>query len=169
MENNVSLVILIIVLVLLVVVLPVYNIFTRQDDMSYNLVLKTSTNLVDKVRTTGVFTYDDYTKLLEQISSTNNTYEIKFEGYQEYLLKQNDGTYKEVDIIDYTDTIMSAIKAGNYTGEYRLDKGERFYIRIRNTNITKADSILSSIKIIDSDSKIDIDYGGVVLVNTIKK
>lgn len=179
MENNVSMVVLAIVLVLLIVVLPVYNVFTRQDDMSYNLALKSVTNFADKVRTTGRLTYEDYTNLLSQLSATNNSYNIEIEGHKNIYLKNkniiNYGEYSEDTLIDYTDKILEVLKGhkinGIYTydGVYTLDRGERFYIRVKNTNITKADALLSSIKIMDSDSRVDIDYGGVVLVNSIKK
>ena len=182
MENNVSMIVLAIVLVLLIVILPVYNIFTRQDDMSYNVALKAVTNFADKVRTTGRLTYDDYTHLLSQLSATNNSYEIELEGHRNYYFKsKNIDNYDEEfsleTIVDYTDKILEVLKGNydktsdsySYDGIYTLDRGESFFIRVKNTNITKADSLLSSIKLMDSESRVDIDYGGVVLVNSIKK
>ena len=174
MESNVSMVILVIVIVLIIIILPVYNVFTRQDDMSYNLALKATTNFADKVRTTGELTYQDYQDFLAELDVTNNTYEVEIEGYQYYIVNQNDGTYKQEYIIDYTEDIVAILeneKNGkkHCDGVYTLDKGERFYVRIKNTNITKADTFLSNIKILEDKSKIDIDYGGVILVNTTKK
>ena len=176
MENNVSMVILAIVLVLLIVILPVYNVFTRQDDISYTLALKAVTNFADKVRSTGRLTYEDYSRLLSELSSTNNSYEIEIEGHKNYYLKKSDNIYSEETLIDYTDKILEVLenydKTSNsysYDGIYTLDRGEKFYVRVKNTNITKADALLASIKLMDSDSRVDIDYGGVVLVNSIKK
>ncbi len=167
MESNVSLVILTIIFVLLIVLLPIYNVFSRQDDMSYNLALRAATNFVDEVRATGKLTYDMYQELIQNLDATNNTYDIKLEAYKIYLVLQDDGTYKEEYIIEYTEDILNVMREDGYTRVYDLDKGERFYVRIKNTNITKADAFLSSIKFFDTESKINIDYGGVILINTI--
>lgn len=189
MESNVSLIVLTIVLVLLVVILPVYNIFTRQDDMSYNIALKAVTNFVDEARTTGRIAYSDYDNLINQLGITKNSYQIEIEVHKNYYLSDDNGkTYVPYDKVDYTNTILEKIgyidnenkKTNKSYGleiqdvdstkekfVYSLERGDRIYIRVKNTNITKADSFLSSIKIMDSSSKIDIDYGGVVLVNSI--
>lgn len=177
MGNNVSMVILAIIIVLLIVILPVYNIYTRQDDMSYNIALKAVTNFADKVRTTGRLTYEDYDRLKTQLSSTNNSYNIEIEAHKDYYLKDTSKIYFENCIIDYTYDILQVLKGTYdstsdsyaYDGEYTFEKGERIFVRINNTNITRADALLSSIKLMDSNSKIDIDYGGVVLVNSVKK
>lgn len=49
MKDNLSIVISMIIFVILIVIFPLYNYFERQDDMSYNLALKTTTNFVDEV------------------------------------------------------------------------------------------------------------------------
>ena len=173
MEANVSLIITAIIFVLLIIILPIYNVFTRQDDMSYNLILKATANFADKVRTTGVLDYDTYQDYLIEIDTTQNTFNVEMEVHKSYLVAQSDGTYKEEFIIMYTDEILEKITPPQNTdkvnNEIILEKGEKFFVRVNNTNITKADSFLASVNFMETTSKIDIDYGGLVLVNTIKK
>ncbi len=166
MEANVSLIITAIIFVLLIIILPVYNIFTRQDDMSYNLILKSVTNFADKVRTTGILNNDIYQDMLVEIGATQNTFNVEMEVHKSRIISLGDGTYKQEYIIEYTDDILEKLEKGE---QYNLEKGEKFFVRVNNTNITKADSFLANIKIMETKSKIDIDYGGLVLVNGIKK
>lgn len=166
METNVSLVITAIIFILLIVILPVYNVFTRQDDMSYNLILKSTATFADKVRTTGVLDNDIYNDYLLEIGATQNTFNVEMEVHKKKIIDLGNGKYKDEYIIYYTDDILEVLEKG---GRYNLEKGEKFFVRVNNTNITKADSLLASIKVMDTKSKINIDYGGVVLVNSIKK
>ena len=124
MESSVSLVITAIVLVLLVIILPVYNVFTRQDDMSYNVILKATANLADTVRTTGYLDLDMYQQFMNEIQATHNTFEVELEGYKKRAVLI-DGAYNDVEIIDYTDDILKIIESDKK--QYKLEKGERFY------------------------------------------
>ena len=62
MRDNLSIVIAMLVFVILVVIFPLYNYFERQDDMSYNLALKATTNFVDEVLESGYITTEMYEK-----------------------------------------------------------------------------------------------------------
>ena len=53
MKDTLSMIVAVIFLVILLVLLPLYNYFERQDDMSYNLTLKTVTMFVDEVAQNG--------------------------------------------------------------------------------------------------------------------
>ena len=53
MKDAFSLVLAVIFLVILIIILPLYNFFERQDDMSYNIVLKSVTMFVDEVAENG--------------------------------------------------------------------------------------------------------------------
>ena len=61
MKDTLSIFITAIIFVLLIVVFPLYNYFERQDDMSYNLVLKATTDFVDEVINTGYISQEMYT------------------------------------------------------------------------------------------------------------
>ena len=113
MESNVSLIVLTIVLVLLVVILPVYNIFTRQDDMSYNIALKAVTNFVDEARTTGRIAYSDYDNLINQLGITKNSYQIEIEEHKNYYLSE-DGQYSDTIMCSKTDKNICKECASGY-------------------------------------------------------
>ena len=53
MKDNLSIIVTMIVFVILIVIFPLYNYFERQDDMSYNMVLKSTTNFIDEVVNCG--------------------------------------------------------------------------------------------------------------------
>ncbi|MDD2375950.1 MAG: hypothetical protein PHD15_01670 [Clostridia bacterium] len=55
MQDNVSIVITMLIFVILVVIFPLYNLFERQDDMSYTLALKATTCFVDDVRNKRIY------------------------------------------------------------------------------------------------------------------
>ena len=55
MKDNFSIVITMLIFVILIVIFPLYNYFERQDDMSYNLALKATTNFVDEVLQARLF------------------------------------------------------------------------------------------------------------------
>ena len=63
----------------LMFVFPLMTMSDRTDDISQLAVETATTEFVDDVRTTGKLTLDKYSKFVEQISATGNSYEISFE------------------------------------------------------------------------------------------
>ena len=58
---------------ILMFVFPLMSISERTDDVSQLSVQTATTEFVDKVRTTGKLTLDDYDKYVQTITSTGNT------------------------------------------------------------------------------------------------
>ena len=58
---------------------PLMAMSDRNDDISQLNAQTLTTEFVDKVRTTGKLTEDDYTKFVEKLSATGDTYDIEFE------------------------------------------------------------------------------------------
>ena len=77
MKDNLSIVITIIILVLLMVFFPLYNFFERQDDMSYNLVLKATSNFADEVMNNGYIDQRGYNNFVTNLANTGNVYDIE--------------------------------------------------------------------------------------------
>ena len=63
----------------LMFVFPLMTMSDRTDDVSQLTVKTATTEFVDDVRTTGKLTMDKYSKFVEDISSTGNTYDIEME------------------------------------------------------------------------------------------
>ena len=72
MKDNLSMVILMILLVLVMIMFPLYNYFERQDDMSYSLVLKATTNFAQEVMNNGYLDQNMYDNYINQLTDTGN-------------------------------------------------------------------------------------------------
>lgn len=176
MRDNLSIVILMILLVLVMIMFPLYNYFERQDDMSYNLALKATTNFVDQVLNSGYIDQDMYDRLVTQLSNTGNLYDIQLEAHKKILVEDldNEGTYIEKSMIDYNDDIFEEI-SGTQTNinektlknnVYNLNQGDEFYIKLKNSTTTMAGAIFNSIITTSSKDRIVVNYGGVIKNNS---
>ena len=73
---------------ILMFVFPLMSISERTDDVSQLSVQTATTEFVDKVRTTGKLTLDDYDKYVQTITSTGNSFEVSM---QAQILDENPG------------------------------------------------------------------------------
>ncbi len=170
MKNSLSIVVTIIILVLFVVIFPLYNYFEREDDMSYNIVLKATTNMVEEVINNGYIDQESVDKFYAQLAQTGNGYDVVFEAHKRLLIKNPDGgdSFVEKFIIDYNDDIFTKTDstAVNSTvlksGSYLLEKGDRVYIKVKNSNTTMAGAIFNIIIPTSSKDRIVVNYGGIV-------
>ncbi len=184
MKDNLSIVITIIVLVMLMVIFPLYNYFERQDDMSYNLVLKSTTNFVDEVLNSGYIDQQMYDEFVNNIAATGNMYDIELEAQKRVLTKNPDNTskneYIEQYIVDYNDQIFenlntniaksSTLDAKTLkSGTYFLNEGDQFYIKLKNSNKTMAGAIFETIVPTSKKDRIVVNYGGIVKNNAWKE
>ena len=109
MSDNLSIIITVIILVVLIIFFPLYNYFERQDSMTYNMVLKETTNFVDQVLSSGYMTQDMYRDYITKISGTGNFYDIQLEAHRKVLLKDPNSDkdeYVEEYFVDYNDDIF---------------------------------------------------------------
>lgn len=183
MKDNLSIVILMIIFVMLIVFFPLYNYFERQDDMSYNLVLRETTTFVDKVLSNGYISNDTYQEFVDTISNTGNLYDVQLEAHKRIITSdtQNNAKgykdYIEQYEIDYNDDIFQdtttnkanlnnkQIKGGIYT----LEVGDQFYVKLKNSSTTMAGAIFNAIISTSSTERIVVNYGGIVKNNSWKK
>lgn len=176
MRDNLSIAILMILLVLVMIMFPLYNYFERQDDMSYNLALKATTNFVDEVLNSGYIDQDMYDRLITQLSNTGNLYDIQLEAHKKLLVEDldNKGTYIEKSIIDYNDDIFNDFSENQTDVSkkelknrvYKLNVGDGFYIKLKNSTTTMAGAIFNSIITTSSKDRIVVNYGGIVKNNS---
>ena len=183
MKDTLSMIVAVIFLVILLVLLPLYNYFERQDDMSYNLTLKTVTMFVDEVAQNGYIDQNMYDKFIQRLGTTGNSYDIQVEAkkkvltvdpsntnpdegnetyveqYKSYYNKDifNDETGKTSNIIDKDNRLKNDI--------FFLDVGDKFYVTVKNTNTTMASSLLNVIVGGASKEKINITYGATIKNN----
>lgn len=180
MKDNLSIVILMIVFVMLVVMFPLYNFFERQDDMSYNLALRATTTFVEKVLNYGYMDSEMYDDFITNLSSTGNLYDIEIEAHIQTITKDPDNPNSDVyivqDKIEYNDQIFDYLDDANISsatlskrdvknGMYKLNIGDGFYVKLKNSNTTMAGALFNSIISTSSEERIVINYGGIVRNN----
>ena len=117
----------------------------RTDDVSQLAVETATTDFVDEVRTTGKITPDKYSKFIESIGSTGNTYNVEM---QVQVLDENPGkktTQTTKDKIGenvyysvYTTQIQDVLNSNN---TYKLKEGDIFSVNVKNTNQTLAQQL----------------------------
>lgn len=177
MKDNLSIVITIIVLVLLMVLFPLYNFFERQDNMSYNLVLKATTNFADQVMNNGYIDQNMYNNLVNELGNTGNIYDIQIEVHRKVLTKDKDNitgdTYVEQSYIDYNDDIFNSLEKSNGVMDkqlknniYLMNENDEIYVKVKNSNTTLAGSLFNSIIVTSSKTRIEVNYGGIIKNNS---
>jgi hypothetical protein len=173
MQDNLSIIVTMIVFVTLVVIFPLYNLFERQDDMSYTLALKATTSFVDEVKNNGYIDQASYDKFIVQLGNTGNSYEVQMEAYRKTLIvdESRPGEFLEQYKIDYTEDILNTINTGvaNITGKapninnaYLLNQDDQIYIKLKNSSTTMAGAVFNAIIPTAKKERIVVNYGGVV-------
>ena len=181
MKDTLSMIVATIFLVILLLLLPLYNYFERQDDISYNVALKAVTTFVDEVTNNGYIDQTSYDNFINRLGQTANSYDVQvevqkriltndpngsgdtyIEQYESYFNKDifNEETGRTSNIIDRDNSIKNDV--------FFLDEGDKVYVNVKNTNTTMASSILSIISPGATKQKVNISYGAIVKNNTWK-
>ena len=145
MSDTLITVIAIALAAVLMFVFPLMTMSDRTDDVSQLAVETATTDFVDEVRTTGKITPDKYSKFIENIGSTGNTYNVEM---QVQVLDENPGkktTQSQKDKIGenvyysvYTSQIENIL---NSNKNYNLKEGDMFSVSVKNTNQTLAQQL----------------------------
>lgn len=183
MKDSFSIIVAVILLVILIIILPLYNYFERQDDMSYNVALKTVTMFVDEVAENGYLDQNMYDKFIERLSSTGNSYDIEVEAQKRVITVDPNNTstdednktfieqyksYYNKDIFNDDSGQTSTVIAKDNTlrnNAFFFDVGDKFYVKVKNTNTTMAAALLSAIISSTPKEKINISYGATIKNN----
>ena len=159
---------------ILMFVFPLMSMSERTDDVSQLSVQTSTTEFVDKVRTTGKLTLDDYEKYLSSIVSTGNSFDVQIEIQQ---LDENPGvktTQAEMTKIGenlyyniYTSQIEDKL---NTSGKITLKEGDRIAVTVNNTNKTISQTLKNFFYQLAGDDTYQIaaKHAGIVTVNGTK-
>ncbi len=179
MKDTVSMIIAAILLVTVLLLFPLYNYFERQDDMTYNIALKSTTNFVDEVIQKGYVDQSTYASYINRLSNTGYLFDIDLEIHRKVLTldpysDEDEPKYIEQYEIKYNKDIFDEeTGTANVSGAttnveklkndaFFLNEGDQFFVRIKNKNVTMAASILNLLSNNAPKEKIDINYGGTV-------
>ncbi len=129
----------------LMFVFPLMTMSNRADDVSQLSVQSLTTQFVDDVRTTGKITSEKYSKFVENIHSTGNTYDVEIEvkvrdenpgkkTTQANSKKIGEDVYYSI----YTTQIENTLRKNN---AYNLKEGDIVSVSVKNTNTTMSQQL----------------------------
>lgn len=150
---------------------PLMAMSDRNDDVNQLNVQTLTTDFVDKVRTTGKLTEDDYSKFVEQLAATGNTYDIQLEAS---ILDENPGKKAVLTAttrigdneyyILYTSQILEQLGQNKVIS---FKEGDRFSASVKNTNATISQQLKNALlRVTGTDTyQISAKSAGVIAIN----
>ena len=175
MGDTLITVIAIVLAAVLMFVFPLMTMSDRTDDVSQLSVETATTDFVDDVRTTGKLTMDKYSKFVENISATGNSYDVEMELN---VLDENPGkktTQAEKTKIGenvyytmYTSQILDTITPSTgITKTLALKEGDMFTASVKNTNSTLSQQLKNFFYSVTGNDTYTIaaEHGGIVTAN----
>lgn len=175
MGDTLTTIIAIFLAAVLMFIFPLMALSERTDDISELSVKTATSDFVDKVRTTGKLTLEDYDKFIQTITSTGNSFDVEMEAQ---ILDENPGvktTQAETTKIGenvyyklYTSQIEDKLNEASNT--LILKEGDRFSVTVENTNTTIAQTLRNFLYKIAGNNTYQIaaQYAGIVTVNGTK-
>lgn len=178
MKDNISIIFATIIGTFLIVLLPLYSILDRQDSMSYNVVLTSTTNFVDNIRNNGFIDRDSYYNYIAALASTSNTYKVTIEAYKKVLIQDTDeygniipDSYVEEVELYNTQDILKVLEGESKldvqdsnvkNNVYLFNENDEIYVKVHNTNITSGSIIYNTLSNSTSPQVINVSYGGLI-------
>lgn len=173
MSDTLITVVAILLAVVLLVVIPLQVTSQRVDTMSKLDVDTLTSNFVDKIRTVGGLTKDDYNNFTQTLTATGNTYDVNMEFK---ILDENPGKKTTQTVRDkigenvYYSVYTSQIEQGiedSKDNKYSLKEGDIVSVTVRNTNLTIGQQLKNfAYKIVGNDTyTISASKSGLVVSN----
>lgn len=170
MSDTLMIIVAIALTATLMFVVPLMTMADRNDDISQLAIETATTEFVDDVRTTGKLTMDKYSKFVETISATGNTYDIEMElkildenpskkTTQAEATKIGENLYYSL----YTSQILDRIEKGTLY----LKEGDIFIVTVKNSNTTVSQELKNFFyKVSGNDTyTIAAEHAGIVTAN----
>ena len=159
----------------LMFVFPLMTMSDRTDDVSQLSVETATTEFVDDVRTTGKLSLDKYSKFVENIQATGNSYDVEMEvktldenpgkkTTQADATKIGENVYYSV----YTSQILDTITGDNCKGKTMvLKEGDIFSTSVKNTNTTLSQQLKNFFYSVTGNDTYTIaaEHAGIVTAN----
>lgn len=146
MDDTLTSIIGLAVAVILMFIFPLITMSDRTDDVSQLTVDIATTEFADDIRESGKITPDRYSKYIESIGSTGNTYNIELEvkildenpKRKAIELNKTMETTDNVYYSVYNSQIENELNNGN---DYYLKEGDIVTVSAKNTNQTIAQQL----------------------------
>ena len=129
----------------LILVMPVMTMADRVDTVSQTDIETKTSDFVNEIKSTGKLTPEKYSKFIEELTATGNTYnvEMEFKILDENPGKKSIQTSKDkigenVYYSIFTTQIENVINSGK---NYNLKEGDIVNVTVRNTNKTLSQTL----------------------------
>lgn len=175
MGDTLITVVVIALVAVLMFVFPLMTMSDRTDDVSQLAVETATTEFVDDVRTTGKLTMDKYSKFVDNIFSTGNTYDIEMELK---VLDENPGKKtaqvehtkigENVYYSMYTSQILDSLESTDTRNKIMaLKEGDIFSASVKNTNLTLSQQLKNFFYSVTGNDTYTIaaEHAGIVTAN----
>lgn len=140
MSDSVMTVLAIFLAAILMFIFPLMSTADRSDDISQQIVQAETTEFVDKIRSTGKITNDNYEAFSQAVTSTGNSFEIEM---QASILDENSNkkttqasAQKVGENYSYTEYTSQILDKIENEGQYKLKAGDFVSVSVKNTNKT---------------------------------
>lgn len=141
MSDTLITVIAIALAAILMFIFPLMTMADRTDDVSQLVVKSATTEFVDKARTTGKITQENYNQFVQTITATGNTYDVEMEVQvrdtnlgKKTSIAQADKIGENASYSVYTTQIKEEMD--NHGGIYYCKEGDIISVSVKNTNQT---------------------------------
>ncbi len=142
MSDTLITIIAIFLAAVLMFVFPLMSVSERNDDIAELSIQSATTDFVNKVKTSGVITQENYSNYKQSLNATGNTFDVEVELKildenlsskvgQANLEKIGENVYYSI----YTSQIEDVL---NTKGKYLLKEGDMVSVSVKNTNRTIA-------------------------------
>lgn len=178
MGDTLITIVAIVLAAVLMFVFPLMSVSDRSDDVAQLAVQNSTVEYVDKIRSTGKITLEDYNKFVQTINATGSSFEVEMELK---VLDENPGKKAAQTSVEkigenvyytmYTSQIMELINPNPTTTPngktLALKEGDIISVSVKNTNSTVAQLLRNAFyKVTGSDTyQIAGSHGGIVTVN----
>lgn len=152
MSDSLITIVAIFLAAILMFVFPLAAISEMNDSEALAMVQSYTTEFVNKIRSKGKITVEDYDAYIQQLAATGNSYDVQFEvqiadtnpGKKTQNQQIGDTTYYTV----YTSQVQDVLADGN---NYILKEGDFISIYVKNTNTTISQMIKSVLYSVTGD------------------
>ena len=174
MGESLTTIIAIFLAAILMFVFPLMSISERNDDIAQLGVQTATVEFVDKIRTTGKITEDNYNSFIQTLAATGNSYDVDMEVK---VLDENPGkktTWAVTDKIGeniyysvYNSQIESALFDDNGGNKYVLKEGDIVSVNVKNTNKTISEMLRNFFYTISGSDTYQVaaQHTGIVMSN----
>ncbi|MBB1523407.1 MAG: hypothetical protein HG467_004245 [Clostridiales bacterium] len=167
MQDTVITIIAILVAGVLLFIFPIMAVAERNNDISQSITEKAVADFVTEVASSGSITSQNYSKLVNTLSTTGNTYDVEMEvkKIDENVGKKSQWVNNKVigENQQYSINTSQISESLKNRGVYNLKAGDTFSVKVKNSNKTLAQNFRSLINPAGTDkSEISAQESSVV-------